>query len=208
MKNLMNFLLCILVTSAIPVNSYSQINKLSSKVISKAQSINSDEKEETHEDRNADKGSESNIASPMESQNNTEPYQAEIADETQEDKVELPDYFSEPERHYDDKSITKEKIVELFKKYDRNCDEVQKIWIGELDRPEEWHTFKTSAGIPDFMRTNRYFSVVFKSKDGNCYYTWNNLALRKDYAGGGKYEEMKVTSVKYRTVQIDCADVK
>lgn len=195
-KILITLLAIIVCISAMPFESNAQIRNLKSRAVGKAKNIN------THETK--EEKPQNGLETTNESMDHSDASMAGPEAEVYEDKAELPDYFYEPQRSFDDKSITIKKITDLFKKYDTNCEEVLKIWIGELDRPEEWHTFTTSAGVPDFMRTNRYFSVVFRSKDGDCYYTWNNLALRRDYLGGGKFGEMRVSSVRYRTVEVGC----
>mgnify|MGYP001228443763 CR=1 FL=1 len=185
--------------------SNAQINsKLKNKLANKVQAINTSGQTKTT-------GSQE-TKTTAEEENKSEVVQSEpetpVIEEKQPEKILLPEYFSTPSHKYLDKEITEAKIAELFKKYERDCAVIQKIWIGSLDASEEWYTFTHDNGIPDFMRTKRYFSIVFKDKNGKCYYTWNNLAMARDYMGGGKFGEMYMTSVKYKRIEIDCADVQ
>jgi hypothetical protein len=122
--------------------------------------------------------------------------------------TKLPDFFSTPSKKFNDPQITNVKINELFQKFDKECVQVLKVWIGDLDRSEEWHTFTHSTGVPDFKRTNRYIAIVFKAKNGNCYFTWDNMAIARNYEGGGKWGELIMTSVKYSKTRIACENVK
>jgi len=202
---------CVVLFLGLPFSADAQIDKLKQKVKSKTQSLMliEEKKENEKQENNVNPSQENSSNKNNESSSAAKEEQVvPVAEEVEENKVILPDYFSTPSHKFDDKEITEKKIIELFKKFDRNCEDILKIWIGDLDRSEEWHTFTHDTGIPDFMRTNRYFSIVFKGKDGKCYYTWNNLAMCREYMGNGNFSEMKLMSVKYKKIEIDCSEVK
>ena len=122
--------------------------------------------------------------------------------------TKLPEHFSSPSHKFEDKAITEAMISDLFKKFEKECVQVLKIWVNDLNQAQEWHTFSHPSGIPDFMRTNRLFAVVFEAKDGSCYFTFPNMALAREYKGGGNFGDIFVTTVRYNKTRIACENVK
>lgn len=118
----------------------------------------------------------------------------------------LPDIYSTTSQKFTEPAITSEKIKSMFMEKYPECVQILKMIITEKKEGyDEWYVFKNNVGIPEEKRSMRYIYIVYKAKDGWCYFTDGSF-LYQDYEGGGKFGNYQLSGT--RKTKISCANVK
>lgn len=82
--------------------------------------------------------------------------------------------------------------------------EVYRIVILANNDEKEWEVVKNEFDIPKYM-TTPYVGVLYKAKDGKCYFTMGNFY--KTYKGGGQYGTLTASCFTGGSTQIGCMNV-
>lgn len=120
----------------------------------------------------------------------------------------LPDWFGKASYKFKDSELSAANMQTLFqKRWAAEGRQVLKlVAFADPYSNEEWTLNKNGLGIPTEKITGSKIGVLYKAKDGWCYFV-ENVHFRREYAGGGQFG-----SVQYYTegaaTKIDCAKVK
>lgn len=122
--------------------------------------------------------------------------------------LKLPEVFSRTTTKFADPDLTDAKIKSMYMTANKEVVSIEKMIITEpySNYTEDWVINKNSAGIPTDKTTTRYTYIVYKGKDGWCYFT-EAVFFRRDYKGGGKYTAPRICGFDRKT-RIDCKNVK
>lgn len=130
---------------------------------------------------------------------------SENAQENWAKNMKLPAIFSEPQGKFSAPDLTNAKLKSyiLNSSHFSEATQIKKMWIG--GEGIDWYVFKNHLSIPTHKVTRRAFRIVYKAKDGWCYFT-DNITLSREYVNG-KYENVQVSTGTSKT-KIDCKNVK
>jgi hypothetical protein len=119
----------------------------------------------------------------------------------------MPKVFSDPPGKFFDKDLTISKISMMFVRdypdVPTKCVKVLKIHISKGGGPEnDWRISKDDWGRPEYKYTYRTISVIWKAKDGNCYFDeWSTCKRKFD---GVKYGHLYcVPGMRFKKINCD-----
>ena len=114
----------------------------------------------------------------------------------------LPDVFKKIGVKYADPQLNETVIRSILMSEWKNCTQILKIVYDADNTNDEWKLNKNDVGIPTSKTTRNTFAVIYKGKDGWCYYvTW--VTMRKQYEGAGKYGKVQLYNEPEHS-RIDC----
>ncbi len=119
--------------------------------------------------------------------------------------TKLPKSFADATTPFKDAGLSYTNMKNLLKTEWGNCATILKIGAYGTAQ-EDWLIYKNYLGIPTYKASYREIKAIYKGKDGWCYFV-EGIVFRRDYAGGGKYTNVKF-STDGRHVKIDCKNVK
>lgn len=119
----------------------------------------------------------------------------------------LPDWYGKPSQKYKDPELSSANLQAIFqRRWAAEGRQVLKIVALENPPHEEWVLYKNEFGIPKEKVTGGKIGILYKAKDGWCYFA-ENVYFRRDYTGGGQYGAVQYHAERDVT-KIDCAKVK
>lgn len=102
----------------------------------------------------------------------------------------LPDVFKKNGLKYADPELNETVLRSILMNEWQDCAQILKIVYSADNTSNEWDLNKNDVGIPTSKTTHNTFAVIYKGKDGWCYYvTW--VSMRKEYEGAGKYGSVR-----------------
>jgi hypothetical protein len=146
--------------------------------------------------------------------NNALKANAEAATKKAEDNYakvrSLPKRFSEPVEKYKDPQLSHANLTKLFMAQEKNCAQVLKvhtvIWE-KYNGGADWEVKTNDIDIPTIKAVNGAVGIIFKGKDGACYFV-DRLYYFQKYLGGGKYAPVVLGSDYTKPQKIACEKVK
>jgi len=123
-------------------------------------------------------------------------------------KRKLPEGFSNPTNKFSDPELSSENLKKLLVTEWGNCAEILKLGTFYIYKSGsgDWSLHKNEYGTPTHKANNRKISVVYKGKDGWCYYV-DEVFFIKEYEDNGKYLKVRY-SHNTDPVKIGCKNVK
>jgi len=121
--------------------------------------------------------------------------------------VQLPKVFSEKSVKFTDPELSDANLKAVFMKATPNCTQIVKMVVASDASTGDWTIVKNDLDIPVVKRSNNYIGMVYKANDGWCYYMVP-LYYKKDYAGAGTYEKVRLGDDGAVPVKMDCVNVK
>ncbi|MCU0440185.1 MAG: hypothetical protein MUC49_20035 [Raineya sp.] len=122
----------------------------------------------------------------------------------------LPKKFSQPVEKFKDPQLSNANIIKLFMAQEKNCAQVLKvqtdIWEN-YNGGAEWEIRKNDLDIPTIKAVNGSIGLIFKGKDGYCYFV-DRLYFFQTYIGGGKYAPVALGNDYSKPQKIACEKVK
>jgi len=132
---------------------------------------------------------------------------SKVSDSKSDDPDVLPKVFNDPEGKFYERELTKARISTLYKQAFSRCQKVMKVHITEGGPELDWRISKDDWGGPDYKYTYKIISIIYKSKDGNCYYEPRASCGKK--FDGAKYGPLYCSnSSPQRHKKVNCDVVK
>jgi hypothetical protein len=117
----------------------------------------------------------------------------------------IPDEWKKyTKKSFNDPALNMGAMKSLLKQDYSDIVEVLRVVVLANTDYEEWTLEKSELDIPKF-KYSPAVGVVYKSKDGKCYFM--TADFRKIYEGGGRYTSPKVNWLNVDKVMIGCANV-
>lgn len=119
----------------------------------------------------------------------------------------LPDWLSKPSKKFADPELNTANLQAIFqRRWAAEGRQVLKIITAENPPHEEWVLYKNDLGLPKEKVTGGKVGILFKAKDGWCYFI-ENVYFRRDYTGGGTFGKV-IYHAEGESTKIDCDRVK
>jgi len=122
----------------------------------------------------------------------------------------LPKRFSEPVEKFKDPQLSHANMIKLFMAQEKNCAQVLKvhtvIWE-KYNGGADWEVKTNDIDIPLSKVTNGAVGLIFKGKDGACYFV-DRLYYFQKYLGGGKYAPVVLGGDYSKPQKIACEKIK
>ena len=123
----------------------------------------------------------------------------------QEEKLD-PSLYESPEKKYKDPDLSIKNISEQYKAASEIAETIIKVFSVGGAGQGDYDIYKDqNTGLPTHKSPTGTFVVVFKDKNGNCFY--DTPHCWKDHAGGGTYGDLEIRATSNPT-RIACENVK
>ncbi len=120
--------------------------------------------------------------------------------------VKLPKDFSQTSQKFSDPELSQANMKKILQKKWANCAQITKVVVFGDGTADDWYVMKNDLDIPVNKQTRPRVGVVYKGKDGWCYFV-KEVIFAREYLGGGKYSAVKFFADSSHT-KLDCKNVK
>jgi hypothetical protein len=122
----------------------------------------------------------------------------------------LPQKFSKPVEQFKDPMLKHANLIKLFMQKEKTCSEVIRVQTDVFEAYNsgaDWEIKKNDIGIPIAKVTNGSVGILYKGKDGACYFV-ERLYYFQNYVGSNSYSPLELGNDYTKPQKIACSKLK